>query len=129
MIIRHFGGIESVTSVDELNKILSKRYGNDSNEFWITDDKQDNPCLAILVHKNLANITYFPDDITSLGFQSVGKINDLNSNEYSVFYTNTAEEEIEICNDVIITFDEALMAAIEFFYDNKMPCCIEWTEN
>jgi len=128
MIIKHFGGIEVANNLDEVCEVLHKRYGDDVNEFWITYDNKENPCLAILVKKELANVTYFPD-AESLGFQSVGNPRDLNPDEFSVFYTNTPEEEIEICNSAIITFKEAFQVAVDFFQNPKLPCCIEWSEN
>jgi len=70
-------------------KYYKKRYGDDVNEFWITNDTQDNPCLVILVNKEMANLTYFPDE-ESLGFQSVGRQTG-QTNEYCIFYTNTPE--------------------------------------
>lgn len=128
MKIRHFGGVEFAACENELTEILTQRYGNDVNEFWITEDDQDNPCLAILVNKELANITYFPDEY-SPGAQSVGCCCGLELNGYTVFYTNTPEEEIEISNNLIIPFDLALKAAAEFFHNQKMPRCIDWTDN
>lgn len=128
MIIKHFGGIETATNANELYEILSKRYGEDVNEFWITENNQENPCLAILVNKDLANVTYFPD-ADSLGFQSVGNQGNLNPDEFSVFYTNTPEEEIEIRNCTIISFEEALEAAFEFFGNSQIPTSIKWSEN
>ncbi|MCD7742137.1 MAG: hypothetical protein LUI06_08040 [Ruminococcus sp.] len=128
MIIKHFGGIEAVNTLDEVCEVLRKRYGDDVNEFWITYDNQENPCLAILVNKEFANVTYFPD-AESIGFQSVGIPSGFNSDEFSVFCTNTPEEEIEISNSTIITFDEALQAALDFFQNPKLPNCIKWSEN
>ena len=126
MIIEHFGGTEYASNADELCMVLNKRYGNGVNEFWISEEKMDIPCMTILVNKNLANVTYFPDS-NSPGYQSVG--NKKNPKDSSVFYVNTPDEEIEIFNDTIISFQDALKAAIEFFQNNQMPTCIEWTEN
>lgn len=128
MIIKHFGGIETAEKFEDVCEVLHKRYGNDVNEFWITYDNQENPCLAILVKKELANVTYFPD-AESLGFQSVGTPNGFNPDEFSVFYTNTPEEEIEISNSAIITFGDAMQAALDFFRSPKLPSCIKWSEN
>ena len=128
MKIRHFGGIEFAACENELTEILTQRYGNNVNEFWITEDDQNNPCLAILVNKELANITYFPDEY-SPGAQSAGGGCGLEPNGYTVFYTNTPEEEIEISNNSIVPFDLALKAAAEFYHNQKMPRCIDWTDN
>ena len=127
MKIKHFGGTEYANNISEFSEILQKRYGDDVNEFWITNDTQDNPCLVILVNKEMANLTYFPDE-ESLGFQSVGCQTN-QKNDYCFFYTNTPEEEIEIRRDSIISVDKAFEAAKKFFYKREMPDNIEWTEN
>ena len=41
MRIRHFGGIETASTRDELRRILSKRFENESNEFWIFADNKE----------------------------------------------------------------------------------------
>ena len=94
MKIKHYGGTEYANNFSEFSEILQKRYGDDVNEFWITNDTQDNPCLVILVNKEMANLTYFPDE-ESLGFQSVCRQTG-QTYEYCIFFTNTPEEEIEL---------------------------------
>lgn len=71
----------------------------------------------ILVNKEMANLTYFPDE-ESLGFQSVGRQTG-QTNEYCIFYTNTPEEEIEISRDSIISVNKAFEAAKKFFINVK----------
>ena len=41
MRIRHFGGIETASTRDELRRILAKRFENESNEFWIFADNKE----------------------------------------------------------------------------------------
>lgn len=125
MKVLHFGGIEYTDTVDGLKKVLSKRFGDDVNEFWITENESDNPCLAILINKTLANLTFFPED-GHPGFQSFGNENDLVPGGYSVFYTNTPEEEIEINNDMVIPVEDAVKAAEEFFANNEIPTSVKW---
>lgn len=60
-----------------------KKYGDGVNEFWITNNTQENPCLVVLVNKEMANLTYFPDE-ESLGFQSVGCQTN-QKNDYCIF--------------------------------------------
>lgn len=127
MKIKHFGGIEYANNISEFSEILQKKYGDGVNEFWITNNTQENPCLVVLVNKEMANLTYFSDE-ESLGFQSVGCQTN-QKNDYCIFYTNTPEEEIEIRRDSIISVDKAFEAAKKFFYKREMPDNIEWTEN
>lgn len=125
MKISHFGGIVSCNKINDLLNVMKKRYGNGVNEFWITDDETDNPCMAILVNGELANVTFFPSD-GHPGFQSAGTDN--NAEGYTVFYTNTPEEEIEINNDMIIPIEQAVQAAREFFTTKNRPSCIDWVD-
>ncbi|MCR4861837.1 MAG: hypothetical protein K5884_04370 [Ruminococcus sp.] len=128
MKIKHFGGIEYVNNIEEFANVLSQKYGANVNEFWITEDEKENPCLAILINKELANVTYFPDE-ESLGFQAAGSVDNSDMDEFVVFYTNTPDEEIEVSNEFIITYDEAINIAKEFFDKHDMPENVEWIEN
>lgn len=127
MKVKHFGGVEFARSISDLSEILAKRYGAGVNEFWLSDDSRDDPCLAILVNKEMANLTYFPSG-DSVGFQSAGR-NAASGDAFIVFYTNTPEEEIEISCDSVISTEEAVKAAEIFFETHEMPDNIEWTEN
>ena len=51
MKIKHFGGIEYANNISEFSEILQKKYGDGVNEFWITNNTQENPCLVVLVKK------------------------------------------------------------------------------
>lgn len=125
MKISHFGGVSFCNTFEEVFDVLKIRFNESVNEFWITDDEKENPCLAVLVNNDMANVTFFPSD-GHPGFQSAG--NDKDAEGYTVFYTNTPEEEIEISNDMIITFEQAVQAVEEFFVTKSKPLCIEWVD-
>lgn len=127
MVVSHFGGVESASSTRGLRVILSKRYGGGANEFWLADDNRDGPCLALLVNGDLANLTYFPD-ADSPGLQSIGRQPSPCPAGHRVFHVNTPEEEIEVDADAVVTFEEALRAACEFFESRQPPTCINWSE-
>ena len=126
MTVKHFGGVESVYTLDELRQILSMRFGNESNEFWISEDTGEFPCMAILVKGNLANVSFF-DDENDIGSQSVG--GEPKTGTFTVFYTNTPEEEIEIHDEFTVSAEVAVKAAEEFFTKRQMPRCIAWIKN
>lgn len=126
MKVSHFGGMIDCETVETLEQVLNMRYGSGVNEFWISGE-EENPCLAVLVNNDYANLTYFPDD-GHPGFQSIGMETGLDQHEISIFYTNTPEEEIEVNNDTVIPFSKALEAAKEFFTSTGMPKSIEWLE-
>jgi len=128
MRIKHFGGIEIVSTLSEFESILNLRYGGNANEFWITkNETEENPCLAILVRDKYANVTFFPS-YDHMGFQSLSPINSEKDDGYLVFYTNTPEEEIEVNDSMVVTWDSALEAAKEFFITLAKPTCMEWEE-
>jgi hypothetical protein len=125
MRISHFGGVETASSLEELELILSKRFGNESNEFWLSEDAKDFPCMAILVKGTLASATFF-DDENDIGSQSVGEYNDMQAGTFKVFYANTPKEEIEIHSETVIPLEVAVKAAEEFFTEQEKPGGIKW---
>ena len=125
MKVSHFGGTESVSSIEELRRILSERYANDANEFWLSDETKDFPCMAILVKGSLASVTFFEDE-DDIGSQSAGRNNNLKAGTFTVFYTNTPNEEIEIHSEMVVSEEAAAKAAEQFFSERKMPRCMEW---
>lgn len=128
MMIRHFGGIETAFTSGELRGVLSKRLWKDVNEFWITEDNKEFPCMAILVNGILANVTFFEDE-NDIGVQSIGGELGLKAGLFTVFYTNTPNEEIEIHNEMIVSTEVAVKAAEAFLRGNTRPSCINWVKN
>ncbi len=126
MKVSHFGGTVDCETMDAFEAVLNMRYGTEVNEFWIYD-KEKNPCLAILVNHEYANLTYFPED-GHPGFQSVGRNPDLNLRGMTIFYTNTPYEEIEVSNDAIVRFFQSAGSGKRVFMSLTQPTCIEWLE-
>lgn len=124
MKISHFGGIVECKTIEDLGNVLNMRYGDGVNEFWISG-KEDDPCLAVLVNKDHANITYFSED-GDIGLQSAGMDTNLDPNGMTIFYTNTPDEEIEVSNSAVIPFSKAIGVIKEFFETMDLPKSIEW---
>ena len=110
MKVYHFGGAELCATISELNSILAKRYGNDSNEFWIHKDNSKCPYLGIMVKKEYAYVQYIPNE-EEPGYASIGSCSELESGETTVFYTNNINDELEVINDSVIYFSLAQQAA------------------
>jgi hypothetical protein len=127
MRVFHFGGTEQCATVEELDSILSKRYGSSSNEYWLHPDASEYPCLSIMMKENYAYTQFFPAE-GSAGASSIGSDTGLESGETTVFNTNTIDEEMEIANDSVIPASLANHAAKEFFRTLSLPECIEWFE-
>lgn len=126
MTIYHFGGSKEITSAEELNSILDIRYGNGVNEFLFAGENKY-PCLAIMVNGNYATATYMSDSEEGL-LQSVGGKTGLSFDESTVFYTGTEDQESQVWNEFVITFEKAKDVANEFLATLKLPTCIEWSE-
>jgi len=118
---------QKVTTLDELERVLSRRYGNGVNAFWICRKDDERPLLLILVNKALANLHYFPAG-NHPGFQSMGQISGLDPEKYTTFFMNNTKEPEEIPNDAIVPFSDALAAAKEFFASDELPPSIGWFE-
>lgn len=125
MKISHFGGTGYIDSVEDMYKVLKIRFGDNVNEFWITDNESENPCLAILINKSIANLTYFPEE-GHPGFQSFKNENGPDLSGYSIFYTDTPDVEIEIDNEVVVPVELALKAAEEFFDKMEILTSVKW---
>ena len=127
MEIEHFGGKMRCNNLETLDNLLSTRYGKGVNEFWIYGENKF-PHMGILVNGDFAYIHYFQAE-DQPGFRSVGTVAKLNENVFSVFYTNTIDEEIQISTDAVVLFPIALAAAKEFFLNPfEMPKNLEWFE-
>ncbi|MDR0459806.1 MAG: hypothetical protein LBG68_05040, partial [Coriobacteriales bacterium] len=72
---------------------MQKRFGDCANEFWIHPDGSEYPCIGLMVVHDYAYIQYFPEE-GSPGYQPTGNALALISDNVTVFYTNTPEEEI-----------------------------------
>jgi Immunity protein Imm1 len=117
---------QEVSTLCELERVLSQRYGNDVNAFWISRKGQP-PLLLILVSKALANLHFFlPGDHP--GFHSVGHVSGLDPDKYTTFFMNSTEEPEEVPNDSVVAFSDALAAAKEFFASEKLPPSVDWFE-
>ena len=125
MTVSHLGGTVECKTIEELNFLMSVRYGTGVNEYWIPSEGF--PCLAVLVNNEHANLTYFHDEEHS-GLQSVGVDTKLDPKESSIFYTNTPTEEVVIRNEAVVPSETAQRAAIEYFSSLSLPTCIDWVE-
>jgi hypothetical protein len=121
--VEHFGGAEEVTDSAALDVVLSKRYGNDVNEFWLGGEEKY-PCLAIQVRGSRACLHFFPRD-GHPGYLSVG---DGAATGSETFYTNTPTEESYIAANAVVPFDQAREAAHEYLRTGSMPSSVRWTE-
>lgn len=93
-----------------------------SNEIWCSRNggSDDYPCLSILVKGEDAVVNYFSENNAEM-FVSVGDL----SREGSVGFEGG---QYEIAAYQVIPLNSALECALQFFYSQKKPSCMEWDE-
>jgi hypothetical protein len=128
MELDDFRGSRNVRSVAQLEQVLQSRFTDQLNEFTLTPDASDYPRLWIFVRGDLAAIYYYRADDGRAGYVSVGGKLNLNPKEMTVFSIGESGETIDVLNEFIVPFSEALEAAKEFFHSQEMPRSIKWLE-
>jgi hypothetical protein len=83
--VEDFNGACEVKDSVELEKALKKRYGHESNSFWLTHDSKKYPSMAVMVKGDLATLNYFSGD-DSAGFRSKGRVEELTPGGMSIFF-------------------------------------------
>ena len=81
----------------------------------------------IVVQEELAYLYYVPKE-SAAGFCSQGLFADLLPGEKTTFVASKDGEEMQVLNEFVISWPEALAAAREFFSSKDLPPSIEWLE-
>lgn len=126
MLVEHFMGKKKCNNFEEMREVLEQRTMKGVNEFIISTDEPF-PYIIMSVKENYACLSYFRGE-DDAGYSSIGTEHILDEDGISIFYTNTEDEEIEVANYLIITFEKAVSAIKEFFNTKSLPKCIEWEE-
>jgi len=128
MKVHDFGGTHKVQSIAELEQRLGVRFNDEQNGFGISPDSSKYPRLFIYVKGDLAVIYYHRGDDRA-GYVSVGGKMNLDPKEMTNFSIHRSDSDsIDVFNDSIVPFSEALEVAKEFFQSQELPRSIEWFE-
>ena len=128
MIVGEFGGNHRVQSIAQLEQLLGARFKDEQNLFHLTPDSSDYPALTIHVKGDLAAIYYYRGDDRA-GYVSLGGKMNLDPKELTTFSIHGSDPDtIDVLNDSIVPFSEALEAAKEFFHSQELPRSIKWLE-
>lgn len=116
-IVSNNGDFEC-NSIEEYKHILTRCFENE-NEIWISmHSDEEFPCLSILTGKIGFCINYFSENneeqYVSIGDQQCGGMEKFLGGQY----------EVERCQ--IISYEDAMECAIEFFETQQRPDNIEW---
>jgi hypothetical protein len=129
MIVSDFTGGNSVQSMAQLEQRLEVRFLNEQNRFHLIPDSGDYPAVTIHVKADRAAIYYLPKD-RHAGYVSLGGKMNLDPKEWTTFSIDGFDpgETIDVPNEFIVPFSEALKVAKEFFHSQERPRSIEWTQ-
>ena len=119
MVIAYNGGSQNCSNVQDLIEVLNIRDEGNCNEFWLSEEYEKNPTLAILVCGGNAFLTYFPEE-GHPGFQSLNANGDADEvTDFDIF---------EISGEYVVSFSLTVKAAQEFYERQELPTCLEWEE-
>jgi hypothetical protein len=127
MRIQGNDSVSDATSPLDIEVALSKRDGAGRNSFWLSHGAELYPVINILAKGDLAYLGYFPSD-GHPGFASVCRSLKLSPGGYTTFYPDDTNETLEIMNEAVVPFLDALKAAQEFSISKTLPKCIQWFE-
>jgi len=118
----NLGTIECITFSEYEEQIRECIKYNPSNEIWCScaEDPDIYPCLAILVKGEEAVVNYFSENNDRM-FASVGDLSKDGEVEFE-------GGQYEVDAYQIIPSMAALECALQFFYSQERPPCIEWEE-
>jgi len=120
MTVSTNAGEFEVQTRDELEALLRKSALNPYDDIWIGGAERY-PCLAILVNGDQACVHYFLNDSGDL-WQSAG------DQEGDVLFAAHGEPPNPMPGSCVISLDEAVKCASQYFETQKRPDCIDWNE-
>src|ERR1700681_3617650 len=124
MRIQDNDSVSNVTSAVDIEAALSKRHRTGLNSFWLSHGDELFPVINLLVRGDLAYLEYFPSE-GHPGFVSVGGSPNLSPGGCTTFFPDDTNETLQISNEAVIPFSDALKAALEFSVSTTMPRCIQ----
>lgn len=102
---------------NELETIIRNSVSNPYDDIWIYD-KEEYPCLAILINGNYACVHYFLNDEGDM-WQTIGK------SDKNVIFMSGGEKS-EMPANTVISLEEAIECMKQFYDTLARPNCVEW---
>lgn len=112
-------GEHTLSSWPETEAFLRECAANRPDDIWLSGDT-DYPCLAMMLSGCYACVHYFLNDNGDM-WQSVGQ-------EEQDFTFLVNGEQTEMPGDTVISLEQAIACARQFFDSPERPDCIEWQE-
>jgi hypothetical protein len=127
MRIEDHNSVCHTTDPPKIDEALGRRFDNGINAFWLSHGDQKFPAINLLVRGNLAYLHYFPNE-DHAGFASVGELKNLKAGGETKFLLENFVDSVQIVNEYIVLFADALKAAQEFAKSPTLPKSIRWDE-
>ena len=126
MRVVDFHSTNEVSDISELGVVLSTRYGEGVNAFWLSHGNEEYPTLSILVKSDLAVVYYFPWE-NDAGYSSVGNLSGLDAGKTTSFCISECRgDDVDVLGKAVVLFSTAIEVANEFFLSDRLPRSIEW---
>lgn len=125
MVVYEFNGKIECNNLMELQEALRHRSKKNSNEFELRTES-GYPFLTILIKEEFACVHYFKDE-NDCGHYAYTENNGVKE-EYIIFNIGSENSEIEISKDLVISVEQAYVAAIDFFNTCEMSKKMKWFE-
>lgn len=117
---------QELKDIFELEAFLRRRNHENLNAFKLHHGNVLFPMLDILVKGELAALHYFVEG-DDAGYCSTGNKVGLNLAESTSFsISENHGDDVEVLNDAILPFADAVTAAKEFFFFKGLPESIQW---
>lgn len=127
MRIEDHNSLCHATDPRKIDEVLGRRFDNGINAFWLSHGDEKFPAINLLVNGDLAYLHYFPGE-DHPGFASVGDLENLDPEGQTTFLLETFSDSLQILNEHVVLFSDALKAAQEFAKSAGLPKCIQWDE-
>jgi hypothetical protein len=125
MHIRDYFGSLEANDAATLIVILSRRYGEGYNGFWLSHVDQF-PAISILVKDEMAYLHYFPED-RHPGFHSYSDP-PIWDRETIEFRLDNLSQKQQVDGEAVVPFAVALTVAKEFLASSVRPKSVNWRE-
>ncbi|CAB5127705.1 CDI system double-stranded DNA deaminase immunity protein DddI [Burkholderia cenocepacia] len=117
-----FDGEIEIDEVDSLVEFLSRRPAFDANNFVLTFEESGFPQLNIFAKNDIA-VVYYMD----IGENFVSKGNSA-SGGTEKFYENKLGGEVDLSKDCVVSKEQMIEAAKQFFATKQRPEQLTWSE-
>jgi hypothetical protein len=126
MTITDMCGTYEVSTVDDLERLLGRRYYNNVNSFWLVHGSERYPALSVCIKGELAYLQY-AESGKDAGLRSAGTFQSAQPGEMTTFSVSKyPADDISVLNDAVVTTASALAAAKEFYTSKQLPTSVDW---